>query len=146
MHIFNCENTSWVFKSPLYTLEFSYKLGHCLKFNTRQRFKGAEFLNSPKNFIFRWQDDAKCCNFLQSEASKGFVLCLSKVHFWGVQFLYMFTTFVRDSGDPGLVSSQVLPEFSGFEMSVCLFGPSHRPSMGHRMPSHPESLEDVGFA
>lgn len=39
------KNTNLGSQSPGYTLEFVYTLAHCLRFNTKQGFKGAEFLN-----------------------------------------------------------------------------------------------------
>lgn len=54
MLVFNGKNTSWISESPWYTLECGCKLAHCLKFSTKQCFKGAEFLKSPKYLTFRW--------------------------------------------------------------------------------------------
>lgn len=73
MQVFNGKNTDWISKSLWCTLEFGYKLVHCLRFNTRQGFKGAEFLKSPKNLIFRricLQDSPRYGNL--SEASECF--------------------------------------------------------------------------
>lgn len=74
MQVFNGKNTNRISKSFWYTLEFGYELVHCLKFNRRQGFKGAEFLKSPKNLIFRQiylQDKPRCGNL--SKTSECFV-------------------------------------------------------------------------
>lgn len=82
MQVFSGKNTNCISQSFWYTLEFGYKLVHCLKFSTRQGFKGAEFLKSPKNLIFRQiylQDNPRCGNL--SEASECFVWWFLKKRF-----------------------------------------------------------------
>lgn len=94
------EHTDCIFRSPRYTLEFVCEVAHCLRFSTRQGFKGAEFLKSPESHFkadllarqpqiwppARLQDGYGRCAFLRGE----------------VQSLRMFTAFTRICGDQGL--------------------------------------------